>query len=61
VEGAARCGSGCLAYRIGQPGKRIHAAIAGEAKIPTLTEHLTLHKVLDGIYKSAADRRDVEL
>jgi predicted dehydrogenase len=38
-----------------------HAAIAGEARIPALTEHLTLHKVLDGIYKSAADRRDVEL
>jgi predicted dehydrogenase len=37
------------------------AAIAGEAKIPALTEHLTLHKVLDGIYRSAADRRDVEL
>jgi predicted dehydrogenase len=37
------------------------AAIAGEAKIPALKEHLTLHKVLDGIYRSAFDSRDVEL
>jgi predicted dehydrogenase len=37
------------------------AAIAGEAKIPALKEHLTLHKVLDGIYRSAFDNRDVEL
>ena len=37
------------------------AAIAGEAKIPALKEHLTLHQVIDGIYRSAADRRDVEL
>ena len=37
------------------------AAIAGEAKIPSLQEHLTLHKVLDAIYRSALDGRDVEL
>jgi predicted dehydrogenase len=37
------------------------AAIAGEAKIPALKEHLTLHKVVDGIYRSAFDSRDVEL
>jgi predicted dehydrogenase len=37
------------------------AAIAGEAKIPALKEHLTLHQVVDGIYRSAADGRDVEL
>ncbi len=37
------------------------AAIAGEAKVPGLQEHLTLHKVIDGIYRSATERRDVEL
>jgi predicted dehydrogenase len=37
------------------------AAIAGEAKIPSLQEHLTLHKVLDAIYRSAFDGRDVTL
>jgi predicted dehydrogenase len=37
------------------------AAIAGEAKIPALKEHLILHKVVDGIYRSAVDGRDVEL
>jgi predicted dehydrogenase len=37
------------------------AAIAGEAKVPALKEHLTLHKVLDGIYRSAFDGRDVDL
>jgi predicted dehydrogenase len=37
------------------------AAIAGEAKIPSLQEHLTLHKVLDAIYRSALDGRDVVL
>jgi predicted dehydrogenase len=37
------------------------AAIAGEARIPALKEHLTLHKVVDGIYRSAIDGRDVEL
>ena len=37
------------------------AAIAGEAKIPALQEHLTLHKVLDAIYRSALDGRVVVL
>src|SRR5215208_3435412 len=37
------------------------AGIAGDAKVPALNEHLTLHKVLDGIYRSAFDNRDVEL
>jgi predicted dehydrogenase len=37
------------------------AAIAGEAKVPSLQEHLTLHKVLDAIYRSAFDGRDVTL
>jgi predicted dehydrogenase len=37
------------------------AAIAGQAKIPVLQEHLTLHKVLDAIYRSALDGRDVIL
>ena len=37
------------------------AAIAGEARIPSLEEHLTLHKVIDAIYRSAADGRDVVL
>jgi predicted dehydrogenase len=37
------------------------AAIAGEAKTPSLQEHLTLHKVIDAIYRSAFDGRDVTL
>jgi predicted dehydrogenase len=37
------------------------AAIAGEAKVPSLQEHLTLHKVVDAIYRSAFDGRDVTL
>jgi predicted dehydrogenase len=37
------------------------AAIAGEAKLPSLQEHLTLHKVVDAIYRSALDGRDVTL
>ena len=37
------------------------AAIAGEAKLPALQEHLILHKVVDAIYRSALDGRDVEL
>jgi predicted dehydrogenase len=37
------------------------AAIAGQAKIPSLQEHLTLHKVVDAIYRSAFDGRDVSL
>lgn len=37
------------------------AAIAGEARIPSLQEHLTLHKVMDAIYRSAIEARDVTL
>ena len=37
------------------------AAIAGQARIPSLLEHLTLHKVVDAIYRSAFDGRDVSL
>ncbi|MGH2709274.1 MAG: Gfo/Idh/MocA family protein, partial [Actinomycetota bacterium] len=37
------------------------AAVAGEAKIPALQEHLVLHRVVDAIYRSAADGRDVVL
>jgi predicted dehydrogenase len=37
------------------------AALAGEAKVPSLQEHLVLHKVVDAIYRSAQDGRDVEL
>jgi predicted dehydrogenase len=36
------------------------AALAGEAKVPTLQDHLVLHKVVDAIYRSAQDGRDVE-
>lgn len=37
------------------------AAIKGEAKIPSLQEHLTLHRIMDAVYRSAQDGRDVEL
>ena len=37
------------------------AAVSGQARIPSLQEHLTLHKVLDAIYRSAFDGRDVSL
>lgn len=37
------------------------AAIAGEAKAPSLQEHLVLHRIVDAVYKSAADGRDVTL
>ena len=37
------------------------AAVAGEAKVPPLQEHVTLHKVLDAVYRSAGDARDVQL
>jgi len=37
------------------------AAIAGEAKGPTLQEHLVLHQLIDAIYRSAAEGRDVQL
>jgi predicted dehydrogenase len=37
------------------------AAIRGEAKAPGLDEHLALHRVIDAIYRSADDGRDVQL
>ncbi len=37
------------------------AAVAGDAKPPTLQDHVTLHKVIDAIYRSATDGRDVIL
>lgn len=37
------------------------AVVAGGAKAPSLQEHVTLHKVVDAIYKSALDGRDVML
>ena len=37
------------------------AAVAGEAQVPPLSEHVTLLKVIDAIYKSAAEGKDVAL
>jgi predicted dehydrogenase len=37
------------------------AALAGEARVPSLEDHVVLHKIIDAIYKSAADGRDVAL
>ena len=37
------------------------AAVAGEAKVPSLQEHVVLHKVVDALYRSAQDGRDVVL
>lgn len=37
------------------------AAIGGTAEVPSLAEHITLLKVIEAIYKSAADGRDVSL
>ncbi len=37
------------------------AAISGEAKPPPLDAHVILHKVVDAIYKSAAEGRDIKL
>jgi predicted dehydrogenase len=37
------------------------AAVRGEAKAPDLQEQLTLHRILDAIYRSAEDGRDVTL
>jgi predicted dehydrogenase len=37
------------------------AAMAGEAKVPPLSEHITLLKVIEAIYKSAAEGKDVAL
>jgi predicted dehydrogenase len=35
------------------------AAIAGEAEVPKLSEHITLLKVIEAMYKSAAEGREV--
>ena len=37
------------------------AAIAGEAKVAPLQDHLVLHRIIDAVYKSAEDGRDVAL
>ena len=37
------------------------AAVAGEAKVTPLQDQLVLHRILDAIYKSAEDGRDVVL
>jgi predicted dehydrogenase len=37
------------------------AAIAGEAKVPSLQEHVVLHRIIDAIYRSAQDGKDVAL
>jgi predicted dehydrogenase len=37
------------------------AAIAGEAKVAPLAEHVVIHRIVDAIYKSAEDGRDVPL
>jgi predicted dehydrogenase len=37
------------------------AVVAGEAKSTNLAEHITLHRVMDAIYKSAESGRDVAL
>ena len=37
------------------------AAIAGEAKVASLNEHLVLHRIIDAVYRSAEDGRDVVL
>ncbi|HET6578613.1 MAG TPA: Gfo/Idh/MocA family oxidoreductase [Gemmatimonadales bacterium] len=37
------------------------AAVAGDAKVASLQDQLVLHRILDAIYKSAEDGRDVVL
>ena len=37
------------------------AVLNGEAKAPDLEEHLVLQKIMDAVYKSAEDGRDVQL
>lgn len=37
------------------------AVIRGEVKAPALDDHVVLHKVIDAIYQSAAEGRDVSL
>lgn len=36
-----------------------HAIVTGEAPAPSLEEQVTLHKVMDAIYRAAAEGRDV--
>jgi len=38
-----------------------HAVVNGEAPAPSLEEQVTLHKVIDAIYRAAADGRDVAI
>ncbi|HEX6105707.1 MAG TPA: Gfo/Idh/MocA family oxidoreductase [Gemmatimonadales bacterium] len=35
------------------------AAVAGEAKVPSLQEHVVLHRIIDAIYRSAQEGRDI--
>lgn len=37
------------------------AAVAGEAKVPSLQEHVVLHRIVDAVYRSASDGKDIEL
>jgi predicted dehydrogenase len=37
------------------------AVIRGEVKAPALDDHVVLHRVIDAIYQSAAEGRDVSL
>jgi predicted dehydrogenase len=37
------------------------AVVAGRSKATNLAEHVTLHRVMDAVYKSAEDGRDVAL
>lgn len=37
------------------------AVVAGDAKAPTLQDHVTLHRVIDAIYRSAAEGKDVAI
>ena len=37
------------------------AAIAGEAKVPSLQEHVVLHRIIDAAYRSAQEGKDVAL
>jgi predicted dehydrogenase len=37
------------------------ASIRGEVAPPNLQDHLTLHRIVDAIYRSADDGRDVQL
>ena len=47
--------------RFSDPHIKNLAVVAGDAKAPSLQDHVTLHKVVDGIYRSAADGRDVTI